>query len=184
MNTLRIFIIALIFGVTAQGSTASESPDSSCVPHIHAAEQRHGIPKGLLHAIALVESGYGGVPHAWTLNIRGKPIYESSFERAKRRLVAESNRTKQIAIGCMQIFLRWHATPDPTIYLRPETGVEYAARYLKSLRQEHGSWTKAAARYHAGANNFGAQKEYVCRVWKNMQQLGHPVPSIGYSFCN
>lgn len=183
MRTLRFVLVAFFMGVTIPSISASDFPDASCVPHIRAAELRHGIPKGLLHAIALVESGQGGVPHAWTLNSRGRAYYDVSFERSKKRLLAESRRTKQIAIGCMQIFLRWHATPDPTIYLRPETGVEYAARYLKSLRQQHGSWTKAAARYHAGEDNFAAQKEYVCRVWKEMHHLRHPVPSIGHSFC-
>jgi soluble lytic murein transglycosylase-like protein len=66
----------------------------------------------------------------------------------------------------------------------PHENVDYAARYLKSLRLKEGSWTLAAARYHAGPNNDPAQKQYVCAVIGNMVASGFGRwTSAARSFC-
>ena len=49
---------------------------------------------------------------------------------------------------------------------------DYAARYLRDLKEQEGSWTLAAARYHAGPDNDPAQKQYVCEVIANMVASG------------
>jgi soluble lytic murein transglycosylase-like protein len=54
----------------------------------------------------------------------------------------------------------------------PRENVEYAAQFLKDLRVKEGSWTLAAARYHAGPDNNPAQKQYVCAVMANMVASG------------
>ena len=54
----------------------------------------------------------------------------------------------------------------------PHENVDYAARFLKELRAREGSWTLAAARYHAGPANDPAQKQYVCQVITNMVASG------------
>jgi soluble lytic murein transglycosylase-like protein len=56
--------------------------------------------------------------------------------------------------------------------LDPAQNVDYAARFLKELREREGSWTMAVARYHAGPNNNPAQKRYVCAVIRNMVDSG------------
>jgi soluble lytic murein transglycosylase-like protein len=50
--------------------------------------------------------------------------------------------------------------------------VDFAAHFLKELRVREGSWTLAAARYHAGPGNNPAQKRYVCQVIANMVASG------------
>jgi soluble lytic murein transglycosylase-like protein len=40
------------------------------------------------------------------------------------------------------------------------------------LKEQEGSWTLAAARYHAGPDNDPAQKQYVCEVIANMVASG------------
>jgi soluble lytic murein transglycosylase-like protein len=54
----------------------------------------------------------------------------------------------------------------------PRRNVDYAALFLKRLREREGSWTMAVARYHAGPNNNPAQKRYVCAVITNMVATG------------
>ena len=46
----------------------------------------------------------------------------------------------------------------------PAKNVDYAARFLKELKQREGSWTMAVARYNAGPHNQPAQKRYVCHI--------------------
>ncbi len=54
----------------------------------------------------------------------------------------------------------------------PHKNVDYAARFLKDLRQSEGSWTLAVGRYNAGKNNDPAQKRYVCRVLGRLVESG------------
>ncbi len=54
----------------------------------------------------------------------------------------------------------------------PHANVDYAARFLRDLKAQEGSWTLAAARYHAGPDNNPAQKQYVCEVISNMVASG------------
>ena len=54
----------------------------------------------------------------------------------------------------------------------PAKNVDYAARFLRQLREREGSWTMAVARYHAGPNKDPAQRRYVCRLIANMVASG------------
>ncbi|HUB63362.1 MAG TPA: transglycosylase SLT domain-containing protein, partial [Methylocella sp.] len=75
---------------------------------------------------------------------------------------------------CMQINHHFHASQFPSLeaMFDPHENVDYAARFLKELRAREGSWTLAAARYHAGPDNDPAQKRYVCQVISNMVASG------------
>jgi soluble lytic murein transglycosylase-like protein len=74
----------------------------------------------------------------------------------------------------MQIDHHFHASAFASLeqMFDPHANVEYAARFLKSLRQSEGNWTLAVARYHAGPNADLAQKQYVCTVIVNMVASG------------
>ncbi|EJF88521.1 hypothetical protein ME3_01073 [Bartonella melophagi K-2C] len=52
--------------------------------------------------------------------------------------------------------------------LQLHVNVDYAARFLRSLRQKESNWTMAVVRYYAGPNNDPAQRGYICRVMRNM----------------
>ena len=56
--------------------------------------------------------------------------------------------------------------------LDPKQNVDYAARFLLTLKHRHDTWSMAVARYHAGPDNNPAQKQYVCRVIANMVATG------------
>ena len=75
-----------------------------------------------------------------------------------------------IDLGCMQINHKYHASEFPSLeaMLNPKLNVDYSARFLRRLKDRHGTWSVAVARYHAGDKNHAAQKKYVCRVLQHM----------------
>ena len=80
------------------------------------------------------------------------------FEEAQKR------GARFIDVGCMQINHYFHGRHFRSVeaMFDPHENVDYAARFLRELRAREGSWTLAAARYHAGPNNDPAQERYVC----------------------
>jgi len=133
------------------------------------------IPVGVLYAVALTETGQRGGLHAYALNIAGQPVFHENLEEAMRTFeTARRDGVKLIDIGCMQINHHFHGRAFDSVVemFDPRRNVEYAAGFLKKLRQSEGSWTRAVARYHAGPRNAPAQKSYVCAVIKNMIESG------------
>lgn len=125
--------------------------------------------------MGLAETGRKGSLHPHALNIEGRAVFPASaslaiaeFERARR-----SGR-KLIDLGCMQVNFHYHGDQfrSVTEMLDPARNVDYAARFLKRLKEKHETWSMAVARYHAGPNNDPAQKRYVCRVIANMVATG------------
>lgn len=148
---------------------------NACEAEILRAAERYGVPPGILYAVGLTETGNKGSLHPNALNIEGRAVFARSrqqalaeFERARR------NGVKLIDLGCMQINHHYHADQFASVsqMLDPSRNVDYAARFLIELKQRHGSWSMAVARYHAGPNNDPAQKRYVCRVITNMVATG------------
>ena len=178
-----LFAATMLFSLDINESKAQVRGSTACIDHILQAEYIHNIPRGLLMAIAMAESRYDGVPHAWTLNIDGRPYYARDYIEARQKLQEASKNTRNIAIGCMQIFKRYHPHQNPVVYLDPAYGVDYAARYLVKLRERHHTWTQAVARYHAGARNHEAQHRYVCAVWNHLRGMGYPVTQAGVAMC-
>ncbi len=93
-------------------------------------------------------------------------------ERAFRE--ARAGGVRLIDLGCMQINHHYHSEQFASLrhMLDPRLNVDYAARFLAKLKQRHGSWSMAVARYHAGPDNDPAQKRYVCRVIANLAATG------------
>ena len=146
-----------------------------CERNLAAASKRHRIPPGLLYAIGLTESGYRGKLHPYALNVEGKAYFAKSAEEAVQIHNREMRRgRKLIDLGCMQINTKYHRHEFASLLamLNPAQNVDYAARFLKRLKQRHGTWSLAVARYHAGDKNHLAQKKYVCRVLNNLVLTG------------
>ena len=93
---------------------------------IDAAEGRNSIPPRLL----------------------GRLLYEESRYRAD--IIDGSTVSSAGAVGIAQIVPYYHPTVDP---LDPYASIEYAARYLASLKRQFGSWDKALAAYNWGPGN-------------------------------
>lgn len=144
--------------------------------HIHQQEQSHAIPKGLLKAIAVVESKLS----PYVINTRGRAYYFTSQERAtafaKNML---SKGVHDLNLGCMQIYWPAHKKKfnnNPAKALELSVNVSYAANLLKSLYLSHGSWEKAVQCYHSSVEAYG--KPYQAKVysiWENTKEGPHKI---------
>ncbi len=137
--------------------------------------RENAVPVAVLYAVALTETGQRGALHAYAMNVHGRPAFNATREEALATFDAARRRGERlIDMGCMQINYRWHGRQFVSVeeMLDPARNVDYAARFLKSLRRSEGSWTAAVARYHAGPGNPPAQRAYVCAVIRNMVSSG------------
>jgi len=159
-----------------------------CERYVSQAARTYGIPVGVLYAVGLTESGKKGGLHPYAMNIAGEPRFPDTVEKAMREFHdAQRRGIRLIDVGCMQINHHYHRekfSSDRAMF-DPARNVEYAASFLKSLKQRHKTWAMAVARYHAGPDNDAAQKQYVCRVIRNMitAGVGKWTPAAK-SFCN
>jgi soluble lytic murein transglycosylase-like protein len=181
MGAARAAILATVARVLAAAfissaaSLSAQAAPNACERHILTAARNHGIPAGILYAVGLAETGRKGSLHPHALNIEGRAVFPPSatmaiaeFERARR------SGHKLIDLGCMQVNFHYHGNQFRNVadMLDPARNVDYAARFLKRLKDKHETWSMAVARYHAGPHNDPAQKRYICRVIANMVATG------------
>jgi len=157
------------------GPAAGSESVNLCEREMTRAAAKYAVPLGVLYAVGMTETGRRGSLHPYALNIEGPSYFPSTLSDALRRFeAARRSGAKLIDIGCMQINHHFHADHFRSLeaMFDPGENVAYAARFLKTLKAKEGSWTLAAARYHAGPNNNPAQKQYVCHVIANMVASG------------
>ena len=169
-------------------NTAFASGKDVCESYMVASAKAHGVPLGILFSIGLTETGKGEKLHPYAVNVSGKAYYPDSAEEAYKIFIeARQAGHNLIDLGCLQINHHYHADQFNSVMdmLDARKNVDYAARYLKRLYLREGSWTLAAARYHAGPDNLVAQKRYVCTVIKNLVASGYGNwTANSRSFCN
>lgn len=149
-----LLLAGLVAGLAAARPAVADG--RLCLAEIARQEQEHGLPAGLLGAIAVVESGRATAdgsrqPWPWTLNVDGRGGYFASREEAALALEEHVRRGASVDVGCMQVNLAHHpkAFAAPHQALDPRDNVAYAARFLRALYRETGSWSDAAAYYHS-----------------------------------
>jgi soluble lytic murein transglycosylase-like protein len=166
-----VFLAIFIFS-----QSSAEADDSMvCEREMTRAAKKYDVPLGVLYAVALTETGRRGSLHPFALNIEGPSFFPHTLEEALQQFAkARQAGAKLIDIGCMQINHHYHGSHFRSVedMFDPQENVDYAAQFLKDLRITEGSWTLAAARYHAGPDNNPAQKQYVCAVMSNMVASG------------
>jgi hypothetical protein len=137
----------------------SASPGAMCRAAITAAEQRYGVPSGLLLAIGTVESGRrdetgARQPWPWTINAEGEGHYFDSKAQAIAWVrAAQAGGMRSIDTGCMQVNLKHHPNAFPSLEqaFDPFANADYAARFLRELRDgpAGGNWMRAVGFYHS-----------------------------------
>lgn len=175
-----IILVLILFALAAQfvphSALASANAGHICAAAVRQAETSHRVPRLLLHAVSLAESGrwhkdrQASIAWPWTVTARGTGKYypdRSTAIAAVKRLKAEGVRN--IDVGCMQINLMHHANAFETIEqaFDPLANTTYAAQFLKSLRSNAGSWAHAVARYHSSNWKSRGQPYWrkVHRLW-------------------
>jgi soluble lytic murein transglycosylase-like protein len=156
-------------------AAAGSDPANLCEREMTRAATKYEIPLAVLYAVGVTETGRRGSLQPYALNIEGASVFPATLAEAVHRFeAARKGGAKLIDIGCMQINHHFHSSQFRSLeaMFDPRENVDYAARFLKVLKAREGSWTLAAARYHAGPNNNPAQRRYVCQVIANMVASG------------
>jgi hypothetical protein len=177
-----VILVTLLLAIFTQvgprsAAAAARSPDSGeiCGQAVRAAERMHRMPRMLLHAVSLAESGRWDREDAasfawpWTINAGGKgkffPTREAALNEIRR---LRANGVRNIDVGCMQVNLGYHGDAFTRIEeaLDPVHNVAYAAIWLKQLRGKEGSWAHAVGRYHTSK-----WKEHGQDYWRKVNKL-------------
>ena len=148
-----------------------------CISEIKKVEKHLNLPKNILLAISLTETGrlVDGmyIPWPWSLNVKGKGFYLDNKEQATNYALKNiKNFTKNVDIGCMQINYYYHGKKFNKFddMISPKINVLYAGYFLLDLREKYGSWKEAIMRYHS--SNPRRKKNYYNKVLNNWSYLG------------
>lgn len=136
-------------------------PRGACLAATRRAEDIHGVPRGLLTAIALAESGL----HAYALSIGGRAYFPQTEEEA-RAIYASAPAQRSVMAGCVQVNARVHARHSfwP---LDPMRSADWAGGIMARWAAETGSWSEALRRWHGGSP--ASTQRLVCRVRAKME---------------
>lgn len=151
---------------------AAGSPRAACLAAARQAERTHGLPDGLMVAVALSESGL----HAHALNIRGRAHFPE--DRATARALVASAGGRGFA-GCVQISLGHARGSDWP--LDPVQATDWAGALMARAHAETGSWTAAVARFHGGSPR-GSQR-VICRVRAKLEAAAPGSPVLRDATC-
>ncbi|MEO1686537.1 MAG: lytic transglycosylase domain-containing protein [Pseudomonadota bacterium] len=157
----------VVLAATAAQASAAQGPDaltsaeadrlsSICDAVARRAAEAEGVPEDLMRAISLAETGRGldgrHRPWPWTVNMEG----EGRWFADPDALLAWVNRrraegARSFDLGCFQVNHLWHGEAFESLeaMLDPLPNALYAARFLKTLHAESGSWETAAGHYHS-----------------------------------
>ncbi len=155
-----------------------------CATAVQDAERRSAIPRHLLSAIALTESGRWNAQRQanfawpWTVSNGGAGrFFETKAEALAEVEFLLTAGEQNIDVGCMQINLRAHAAAFETLAesFEPERNVAYGAGYLKRMYQSTGDWLSAAGAYHSTTPTPNARyRAKVRRYWNELRGLPSP----------
>jgi len=152
---LGLSLACLAPGFAARADSL-EAGAQTCERAIVAGAQRGRVPQAVLQAISLTETGraVGGRlrPWPWAINREGRGHWFASRDEAlafARASLAEGRRS--FDVGCFQINYLWHGANFASLeaMLDPDTGADYAARFLTDLYRARGDWSLAAGAYHS-----------------------------------
>lgn len=164
----------------------------TCSAAISRHERVKGIPKGLLHAISLAESGRWvensetakGESFAWpwTVTTGGQGYFLPNRADAVAFVKSlQADGVENIDVGCMQINLKYH--PDAFVSIEqafvPEQNAAYAANFLKSRYDVSKSWIEAAGDYHSTTpERHRAYAAKISALWQKTAQNSYRVASV------
>jgi hypothetical protein len=157
-------ISAVTAAAIALPLAAATSPDRTCDAVALRAAAETGVPRDVLRAISLTETGRsrGGtlVTWPWTVNVEGKGHwFETRDEAVDYAERSYALGARSFDIGCFQLNYRWHGAHFATIaeMFDPLANARYAARFLVTLYAESGDWSVAAGTYHSRTEVYAAR---------------------------
>ncbi|MBY0462556.1 MAG: transglycosylase SLT domain-containing protein [Alphaproteobacteria bacterium] len=160
--------VSIPLGVQKPSNNETKSSlesSTNCQEIISHFEKQYGIPDKLLASIAMVESRNS----PWAVYALKKSRFFSTQEGAIdyiQKLKAKG--VKNINIGCMQINLQSHGRRFKSLkdILPPYHNIAYAAKLMKVLYAQYGSWEMAVKHYHSSSSIYNVSyKDRVFSVW-------------------
>lgn len=162
-------------------------PGQLCRAGIVSAERSFAIPPGLLGAIGQVESGRRDpvtgayLPWPWTVDADG----DGHFYPTKAAAIAavrsfQAAGIRSIDVGCMQVNLLHHPHAFRSLAeaFDPASNTAYAAKFLRELHAQTGSWPEAAAFYHSTTPDLAyAYERQVLAAWPAGLREAENVPA-------
>ena len=178
--------LAFLLGASGGLPTSSAralAPEKVCALHASRHERLKGIPRHLLASISKVESGRYDkatkevIAWPWTINAEGKGFrYKTKYEAITAVKKLQSQGVKSIDVGCMQVNLHHHKKAFKTLEdaFDPRKNIDYAARFLSDLKENHKSWTQAVAHYHSATpKHHRPYRKKVYDTWRT-ERLNNP----------
>ncbi len=178
-------VIALCLAVGI--ASARPAPGQDCGAAAQAAAARSGLPKGLLRAIGIVESGRvsktTGMRTPWPYVVDADGAghwFGNETEAVDFVRGALASGARAVDVGCFQIDLEDH--PDAFGSLRaafdPAANADYAARFLARLHARLGSWEAAITAYHSATPALGDPYARLVRAaWHDGSASGSAAPA-------
>ena len=163
--TIGLILLAAHAASARNLPVASPStPSVFCQAAIGATEEKLAIPKGLLAAIGLVETGrrdaaLGQIaPWPWSINVAGEDhVFMTKAEAIAAVQAYQAQGVRSIDVGCVQVNLMYHPNAFASLdeAFDPQANVGYGGRFLKALFSATGTWEAAAGAYHSQNPVFG-----------------------------
>jgi hypothetical protein len=186
---LLVLISALAWpGIAFASPNTTQPIDNTwktCTAAVTQAERTNGIPKHLLNAISMAESGRwhpekrANIAWPWTVTANGKGrFYDSKAEAVAEAEILMTQGLRNIDVGCMQINLGYHADAFETLSraFDPAANAAYGAKYLRKMHDRTKDWRKATAFYHSTTPAQAARyRAKVMRLWDQARGV-RPAP--------
>ncbi len=186
MPRVLFFILSSYLMLALTPAAAATFPASgakylgTCKKATEATELKQRLPKRLLNAISLAETGRWHKPSReiiawpWTVYSEGFGRYLPSKEAAIAEVkMLKAKGVKNIDVSCMQVNLYWHpdAFDNLDAAFDPMTNASYAGSLLKKLRDQSRSWTVAVAHYHSQTKKYYVPyRKKVLKIWQTEQR--------------
>jgi len=123
--------------------------------------EKYGIPQDIIRAIIEVESGYNtnAIRYEEHFMWFEKPFTDYHFHKGTERT------SQQISWGLMQIMgsvarqngFKGNYLPK---LLKPEVGIKYGCKHLKSYYKRYGNWKDAISSYNQGSPRKDSEGNY------------------------
>ncbi len=177
-------VLCLIAGCVcslSQNAYAYSPTSQICLHAIERAVQRFNVPRNIMLAISLTETGRvsqgKSQPWPWTVNMEGKGHWFETRAEATNYVNKEFARgARSFDVGCFQINYKWHHQHFRSIddMFDPVINATYAAKYLTELYAEKGDWLSAVGAYHSRTPHYA--QRYTARFARYLKRVnGQPV---------
>ena len=181
IKTVFILLITILFysSVTRASDLNEKYNSNLCKRYLNAYEKKYNMPRDMLKAIALTESGKWSkllnkkIMWPWTINVEGKGYqFDNRYQAIKAVKHFQNKGITSIDVGCMQINLKYHPEAFRTLNqaFEPRYNIGYAAKVINNKYSKNGDWETAIRHYHNVHEKYS--DKYLKRVYENWGSKG------------